>query len=36
MFAKGELAVLVDRRGLQGNFHVPTPFARRLHAGDVR
>jgi len=27
--------LLVDRRGLQGNFHVPTPFARRLHAGDA-
>ena len=36
VFAMGELAVFVDWRGLQGNFHVPTPFARRLHDGDVR
>ena len=35
MFAMGKLAALVDRRGLQGNFYCPTPFARRLHAGDI-
>ena len=35
MFVMGKLAVFIDWRGLRNNFHVPTPFARYMHAFDA-